>query len=268
MRRDLSVGDRFIPYQQFGGDYRPVLREIMDGSLSRSMKRVLLVLNSYACENGLCYPSQKTIAYRMGMEKYGGSGKPMSVRQVRNILRELESGGWIEIVRPSARDRRRLGMNDQYMFLWHDSYDVAPVASPEISADTPISNNSISPYEPAVADSCECEDDPAAEKAIQEACEAIAAAQSEFNPFKFAGWARSYYADYPLAVVAESLAAIQKRGEASGWGFSCWGYGRAVAQSRGPVLAAEMEAARARRAAGWLDAALGGLGRLVGSGVG
>jgi DNA-binding transcriptional ArsR family regulator len=58
----------------------------LDGRLSKGALRTLVVLCSYADETGVAWPSQQTLADRLGAYR----------RSVRAWLAELEDGGYIE----------------------------------------------------------------------------------------------------------------------------------------------------------------------------
>ena len=97
---------RIIPYQEFNGDYLAVLREIGD-ELTRPLKRMLIQLNEFAFKDGLCYPAQSTLDYRLGL----------SVRQVQRTLNRLESEGCIEVKRTTPLRRHLYGAHNKYWFL-------------------------------------------------------------------------------------------------------------------------------------------------------
>jgi hypothetical protein len=60
-------------------------------------KLVLILLADWADENGIAWPRQSTIAHKA----------MMSMRHVRDVLRELESYGFIRRVQTRRKDGRR-----------------------------------------------------------------------------------------------------------------------------------------------------------------
>ncbi len=113
----MKPGDKLHPRalreQSKGRIYPPAIlgrrRDVSDGP-----KRVYQVLYDRAGENGCCWPSFETIAYDTGK----------SVRQVKNDVAELERLGLIQ-------HRRRRRETNVYEFVWHEMFDVQPIALQE-----------------------------------------------------------------------------------------------------------------------------------------
>lgn len=112
-----GAGETFNPGElrerTMGRVYPPAIlgrrRDMSDGP-----KRVYQVLYDRAGENGRCWPSFETIAYDTGK----------SVRQVKNDVAELER------LRLIQHQRRRRESN-AYEFVWHEMFDVQPIALQE-----------------------------------------------------------------------------------------------------------------------------------------
>ena len=118
----MKSGDIIIPYMVFDGDYISILQDV--SCLTRSEKRLLMVLNAFAYKDGGCYPCQFTIAKTMGLKKYGGSGKAMSTRQIRRITNVLVDKGFLSVDKPSLLNRRlkRGCCTNKYFFIYNNEH--------------------------------------------------------------------------------------------------------------------------------------------------
>jgi uncharacterized phage protein (TIGR02220 family) len=104
----MNTGQKFNPYRLFVGVHIPnaILRY---EKLSLGAAVCYGRLAQYAGENGLAYPSNKTLSEELGV----------SPRSIQTYIRELETEGFVNVV------RRSLGKGDQgntnlYEFLWHE----------------------------------------------------------------------------------------------------------------------------------------------------
>jgi DNA-binding transcriptional regulator YhcF (GntR family) len=69
-------------------------------------------LAQFAGKDGKCYPSYQTLADEIGY----------SVKNIPNLLKELEENQFIEIIHPEGEDRL-LHRHNQYEFLWHKLFE-------------------------------------------------------------------------------------------------------------------------------------------------
>jgi hypothetical protein len=97
-------GERFIPWRRLMGAMIP--DPVMASELSAGAKLAYGVLARFAGRDGVCRPSARTIAERLGV----------SDRQVKSYVSELVRAGYIERERG---DRR--GPNNYY-FLWRSEF--------------------------------------------------------------------------------------------------------------------------------------------------
>ena len=115
------------------------IRQVKSASsceLSASARCLLRSLIDYLGESDVCWPAASTLARECGL----------SVRQVRRILRELESSGWIL----SSARRRADGGQTSSLLSWRrtdpaDVGELVPASSgvtpPPDMGDTPIENS-------------------------------------------------------------------------------------------------------------------------------
>lgn len=116
------AGTAFNPYRKVCGFYPPdwVRR---DPKLSSGAKLTYERLVRFGGKNGICHPSQKTLAIELGI----------SERQVRRNLQELEAGGLISW-RRGGRSANGDRLCSRYSFLWHAMFDRALSSCPPASS--------------------------------------------------------------------------------------------------------------------------------------
>jgi len=103
----------FNPYKQFLGSFIPNCLMEYEG-LTATAKLCWARLAQYAGKDGRCYPMQETIAKEIGI----------STVQVKRILKELETKGFIYIKKPTGQDRL-LHKNNIYFFIKHEVFDIS-----------------------------------------------------------------------------------------------------------------------------------------------
>lgn len=262
----MKTGQLFIPYQLFAGQYLECIRDIGD-ELTRTQKRMLILLNEYAFKDGLCYPAQKTLASRLGVKE----------RQVRNILKALETDGWIEVERTTPLRRHLYGAHNKYWFRWHPGY-LTTLRGVRAASQAHKTGEIASEMQPQPFYKSEKKTHPlpsgeivqlitpggeGAEKTdfvldlgkrLDSDC-----VFGKFSAFRFSQWALHHFADFPAVVIETALTAIEKRYN-SGMdraGVDWWAYGVTVIKRRGPEAKAEQEK---QQTAGMYEA----LGKLFG----
>lgn len=103
----LVEGQRFNPYKLFTGVFIPIAL-LRYGGIGLPAKVMWGRLAMFAGEDGRCYPKQETLADELGLK----------VRQVRNLLVELEKEGFIARDKAEGLDRLH-HKNDSYSFIFH-----------------------------------------------------------------------------------------------------------------------------------------------------
>ena len=107
----MKIGELFNPNITFDGVKIPYAIS-RNPDLSSSAKLCYGQLARYAGEKGFCYPSQNTLSRELGI----------SERQIRNILKELESGGFIILIAPTGIERVK-HFHNNYVFPWHPFFE-------------------------------------------------------------------------------------------------------------------------------------------------
>lgn len=101
------MSDRFNPWHQFVGSFIPNCLMSYTG-LSLGAKLLWARLAQYAGQDGACYPSQQRLAFDLGL----------SVRQIRRLISELSTKGFLEKEAPAYKDQIQ-GKTVKYFFLHH-----------------------------------------------------------------------------------------------------------------------------------------------------
>lgn len=145
----MQVGDRFNPSGLFTYIVIPdcIKRNI---EMSPIDKLVWAQLHSYAGSDGECFPKQTTIAEELGI----------SERSVRNSIQTLINLEFLEVEKPSGKDRL-LHLNDRYYFIWHHTFDnmqvtgksCRPVLANLTAPNKLLNNKHIKPPTPLVVKS-------------------------------------------------------------------------------------------------------------------
>jgi hypothetical protein len=111
------TGDIYNPWRMFNGCFIPnaVLR---CRDLSARAKLVFGRLCQYAGENGEAYPTYRTLAREVGVER----------RQAMRAIQELEAFGLVRAVGQRREDGS--SRSNTYVFLWHEIFQGASAHSP------------------------------------------------------------------------------------------------------------------------------------------
>ncbi len=109
----MKSGEVFNPWNLFCGLFVPnVLARFPD--LSPGAKMLYGRLSQFAGKDGLCFPSQDTLAYELGIGR----------RQVIRLLKELENLKFIQVHKPNGLQKLKHSTN-RYAFLWHDIFSTS-----------------------------------------------------------------------------------------------------------------------------------------------
>jgi len=107
----MNNGEAFIPYKKFQGIWIPNVI-LNNPKLSLGAKVCYGVLCRYSGKDGRCFPPQSKVSEELGITE----------RQIRNLITELETEGFIQVKSPEGTERLR-HMNNEYFFIWHESFD-------------------------------------------------------------------------------------------------------------------------------------------------
>jgi len=107
----MEIGQRFNPYKLFTGCFIPNSLAKYKG-LTALSKLVWARLAQYAGEDGICYPSLKTLAEEVGATKQG------VIKAIKQLIKE----GFIEQEKPSGMEMI-MHKTSRYYFLWHSVFE-------------------------------------------------------------------------------------------------------------------------------------------------
>lgn len=117
-----------IPRQNFQNPFPEILNGIQ-GVITRSERKLLILFEWHCFEDGQIYPKQKTIAFKLNL----------TVRQVRRLISSLVKKGFLSVVKSSLVDRHVYGKGNKYHLLDNPAYhpDQGKM-SPEMSPEKPV----------------------------------------------------------------------------------------------------------------------------------
>jgi len=107
----FKIGERFVPYKIFKGIFIPNAL-VAYPHISSTAKILWGKLSQHAGEDGLCFPSHKKLAEKIGVSK----------GQVARVLRELVKQGFIAREAPSLAEKGK-HQTTRYFFLWHQCFE-------------------------------------------------------------------------------------------------------------------------------------------------
>lgn len=117
-----------VPRQNFQNPFPEILNGIQ-GIITRSERKLLILFERHCFNDGLIYPKQKTIAYKLGL----------TARQVRRLIASLVKKGFLAVVKSSLVDRHVYGKGNQYHLLDNPAYHQNQgKMSCEMTSDNPV----------------------------------------------------------------------------------------------------------------------------------
>lgn len=121
------MDDILIPSQTFSEPFPKILNKI-DGVITKTERKLLILFNNYCYKDGLIFPKQKTIAYKLGISK----------RQVKRLIKSLQEKMFIKVIPSNLNDRHLYGKGNTYSLLNHALYQqeskkISKQMSPEMS---------------------------------------------------------------------------------------------------------------------------------------
>jgi len=125
----MTVGQKFNPYKLFVGSFIPNALMRYKG-ISSTAKLTWARLAQYAGENGMAWPSQKTLAEEIGVTE----------RQINFVLKELEKEGFIKRIAPKGINKL-LHKTTRYFFLWHKCFEKS-IHVADVISDTEVNFSS------------------------------------------------------------------------------------------------------------------------------
>jgi hypothetical protein len=106
----MQDGQRFNPFGLFTGVWIPDFIS-MDKDLSLLAKFTYGRLLRYAGKNGMAWPAQETLAEEIGR----------GATQIKDALKELVTAGYLEVEKPTGKDRL-MHKTNRYHFIWREDY--------------------------------------------------------------------------------------------------------------------------------------------------
>lgn len=123
------MNEILIPSQTFNEPFNKVLNKI-DGVITKTERKLLILFEGYCYKDGLIFPKQKTIAYKLGISK----------RQVIRVIKSLQDKMFIKVNPSNLLDRHLYGKGNSYHLLDHsvyqDSKKILSSMSHEMSSET------------------------------------------------------------------------------------------------------------------------------------
>lgn len=122
----MKVGEPFNPFGMFIGSFIPDSLMQYKG-ISPTAKLCWSRLGRYAGRDGKCYPSQDTLAEKLGITNM----------QVNRVLNQLENDGFIRRIPPKGKEKLQ-HKTTRYELLWHKclEMDVIPDTNVNVSSGT------------------------------------------------------------------------------------------------------------------------------------
>lgn len=120
-----------IPSKVFSDPYPKILNKI-DGIITKTERKLLILFERYCFKDGLIFPKQSTIAYKLGISK----------RQVIRLIKSLQEKKFISVTKPTLVEKHLYGKGNKYCLLDHPSYHqdqeskkICQSVSPEVSSN-------------------------------------------------------------------------------------------------------------------------------------
>lgn len=121
-----------IPSKTFSDPYHKILNKI-DGVITKTERKLLILFERYCFKDGLIFPKQSTIAYKLGISK----------RQVVRLIKSLQEKKFISVAKPTLVEKHLYGKGNKYCLLDHPVYHqdqkskkICQQMSPEVASNS------------------------------------------------------------------------------------------------------------------------------------
>ena len=100
-----------IPSKAFNVPYPKILNNI-DGIITTTERRLLVLFGRYAYKDGLIFPKQVSLAYKINISK----------RQIIRLIKSLVTKGFISVKRPTLVEKHCFGKGNTYCLIDNPVY--------------------------------------------------------------------------------------------------------------------------------------------------